>query len=132
MNKWWKNPVLQGPENDYGQYDYLIEDIPQDYAKWEYSKYASKCDCCGKERHLLFKTAHYFHTLDGYDYTNYDECWKCEFKDRMWSFKRKLKKKIKNSFGKRIQRIKDARMLARTSSAGNFRYYYKLLKGVYK
>ena len=27
MDKWWKNPVLQGEDNDYGQYDYLINPI---------------------------------------------------------------------------------------------------------
>ena len=35
---WWKAPVLQGPENDYGQYDYMIEEIPKDYARWEFDK----------------------------------------------------------------------------------------------
>lgn len=29
MNNWWKSPVLQGEENDYGDYDYLIEEIPK-------------------------------------------------------------------------------------------------------
>ena len=28
MNNWWKSPVLQGEENDYGAYDYMIEEIP--------------------------------------------------------------------------------------------------------
>lgn len=27
MSDWWKNPVLQGEDNDYGQYDYLIEKL---------------------------------------------------------------------------------------------------------
>ena len=31
MNKWWKNPVLQGPENDYGDYD--LDDI--DFDDWD-------------------------------------------------------------------------------------------------
>lgn len=32
MKNWWKNPVLQGEDNDYGQYDYLIEELPHDEA----------------------------------------------------------------------------------------------------
>lgn len=128
MNKWWKAPVLQGDDNDYGQYDYLIEEIPQDYVKLELSKYTGRCDSCGKERHLLLKSAHYFYTLDGYDYMSYDECWVCRLKSKMWSIKHKIKKKIKNE----IQIVKDALMLAHNSSAGNFRYYYKLVKEIHK
>jgi hypothetical protein len=126
VNKWWKNPVLQGPDNDYGEYDYLIEELPHDYVKWEYDRYVSKCDSCGKERHLLLKSAHYFYTLDGYDYMNYDECWVCRLKSKVWNIKHKITKKIK----KEIQIAKDAFMLAHTSSAGNFRYYYKLVKEI--
>ena len=122
MNKWWKNPVLQGPDNEYGEYDYLIEELPQDYVKWEFDRYKSKCDSCGKERHLLLKSASYFHTLDGYDYMNYDECWVCRLKGKINSIKYKMKKKIIIA--------KDAWMLARTSPTGNFKYYYKLLKHV--
>ena len=120
MNKWWKNPVLQGPENDYGDYDYLIEDLPQDYVKWSHSRYASKCDSCGKERHLLLRSAHHFYTLDGYDYMNYDECWVCRLQGKVGSIKYKIKK--------RIQIVKDAWRLSRISSVGNFRYYYKIVK----
>ena len=28
MKNWWKNPVLHGEDNDYGQHDYLIEELP--------------------------------------------------------------------------------------------------------
>ena len=95
MNDWWKNPVLQGPENDYGDYDYLIEEIPQDYAKWELSRYKSRCDSCGKERHLVFRSTSYFHTLDGYDYMSYTDCWVCRLENKVWSIKHRLKKRIK-------------------------------------
>lgn len=126
MNKWWKAPVLQGPENDYGQYDYLIEELPEDYVKWDFSKYACKCDSCGKERHLLLKSAHHFYTLDGYDYMNYDECWVCRLKCKVWSIKHKIKKEIGI--------IKDAWMFARKSPVSNFKfkYYYGLLKNIRK
>ena len=128
MNKWWKNPVLQGPDNEYGEYDYLIEELPQDYVRWENSRYTSRCDSCGKERHLLLRSAHHFYTLDGYDYMNYDECWVCRLKSKVWNIKYKITKKIK----KEIRIAKDALMLAHTSSAGNFRYYYKLVKEIYR
>ena len=127
MSDWWRAPVLQGPENDYGQYDYLIEELPEDYVKWELSRYACKCDSCGKERHLLLRSAHHFYTLDGYDYMNYDECWKCRLKYKMWSIKNKINKKIK----KEIEIVKDAWMLTRKSSTGNFKYYYSILKKIY-
>ena len=82
MNDWWKAPVLQGPENDYGDYDYMIEEIPQNYAKWELDKkYKWKCDDCGKDRHLLFRTKEYFRTMDGYDSLDYSTCWMCAIKN---------------------------------------------------
>ena len=114
--------MLQGPENDYGEYDYLIEELPKDYAKWDFSRYKCRCDSCGKERHLLLRSAHYFYTLDGYDYMSYDECWVCRLQGKMWSIRHKLKKKIKI--------VKDAWQLSRTSSVCNFRYYYKMLKEI--
>jgi hypothetical protein len=122
MNDWWKNPVLQGPENDYGDYDYLIEELPNDYVKWDLSIHKGRCDSCGKERHLLLRSAHYFYTLDGYDYMSYDECLVCRLQGKVWGIRHKLKKKIKI--------VKDAWMLTRTSSVGNFRYYYKMLKEI--
>lgn len=98
MDKWWKNPVLQGPENDYGDYDYLINELPENYAKWELSKYTSKCDSCGKYRHLMFRSAYHFHTLDGYDSMDYDECWLCRLKENIRDLKWKLTKKVTKPF----------------------------------
>ena len=114
--------MLQGPENDYGDYDYLIEELPRDSVKWERSKHKCRCDSCGKERRLLLKSAHYFYTLDGYDYMSYDECWVCRLQGKIGSIKHKIKKQI--------QIVKDAWRLTRTSSAGNFSYYYKLVKEI--
>ena len=124
MNDWWKAPVLQGPENEYGEYDYMIEELPHDYAKWEFDKYAWRCDSCGKDSHLLFKSAHYFHTLDGYDYLGWSECWKCRLKDEVRSIKYRIKKEIKA--------IKRAWQLMNTSSAGNFKYWYGVAKKIEK
>ena len=122
MSDWWKAPVLQGEDNEYGQYDYLIEDIPSDYVKWSFDKYRSRCDSCGKERHLLLKSAHYFYTLDGYDYMNYDECLVCRLKTKIWSIRHKIKKKFEIA--------KDAWMLTRANPVGNFKYYYNMIKEI--
>lgn len=95
MNKWWKSPVLQGPENDYGDYDYLINLLPRNSANWNMSKYKWKCDECGHESHLLFCTEQYFYTIDGYDSMSWNCCWKCRLKDfirgKVWKIKMKIK-----------------------------------------
>ena len=122
MNDWWRNPVLQGPDNDYGEYDYLIEEIPQNSIKWELSRYTSRCDSCGKERRLMLKAVSYFYTLDGYDYMSYDECCVCRLQGKIGIVKHKIKKKI--------QVIKDAWSMTKHSSTGNFRYYYKVAKEI--
>lgn len=118
--------MLQGPDNEYGEYDYLIEELPRNSVDWEFSKYKSRCDSCGKERHLLLRSAHYFYTLDGYDYMNYDECWVCRMKSKVWSIKHKIKKRIK----KEIDIVKDAWQFTHVSSVGNFKYYYKILRRI--
>lgn len=128
MNDWWKTPVLQGPENDYGDYDYLIDELPRDYAKWEFDKYAWKCDNCGKDSHLLFRSAHYFYTMDGYDSHDWSECWKCRLIDKVRSIKYKIKRKVRNE----ILTIKDAWTFKRTCSVGNFIYWYKIVKKIKK
>lgn len=120
MTNWWKNPVLQGPENDYGDYDYLIEELPSDSVQWELGKYASRCNSCGKERRLLLRSKSYFYTLDGYDYMDYDECWVCHLKGKLWSIKNKIKKKIKI--------VISALELTCKSQTGSFKYYYNIVK----
>ena len=44
MSDWWKAPVLQGPENDYGEYDYLINQLPRNRNEWKRHSYKCKCD----------------------------------------------------------------------------------------
>ena len=126
MSDWWKAPVLQGEDNDYGQYDYMIEEIPQDYAKWEFDrKYKWKCDDCGKHRHLSFCTAHYFYTLDSYDSMSWNTCWKCCLKNRIFNIKYHIKFQTKN----RIKAFKDARMFYKSSNkAESFMFWYKLAR----
>ena len=98
MSDWWKNPVLQGPENDYGEYDYLIEPLPKNHASWEFSKDKWSCDSCGKFSHLMFRATEYFYCSDGYDYMSYNECWKCRIKSDIRCKVYSIKKKIKNFF----------------------------------
>lgn len=126
MNDWWKNPVLQGPENDYGDYDYLIEEIPQDYAKWKLSKYRWKCDDCGKERHLRFCTEHFFHTLDGWDSLYYATCWKCEVKGSV----KHMLWKIKHGIKIRISAFKNAVRLRKAGNTRSFKYWYDLMLSI--
>lgn len=95
MNDWWKAPVLQGPENDYGQYDYMIEELPQDKAEWRFEIDTAHCECCGKQSHWLFYYTHYFHTMDGWDSMEHSECWKCMVCDKVYSIKRKIVLRIK-------------------------------------
>lgn len=94
---WWKAPVLQGPENDYGQYDYMIEEIPKDYARWEFDKkYKWMCHDCGRESHLLFRWENFFHTLDGWDSIDHAECWCCKLKSDIRSIKWRVQEYIQN------------------------------------
>ena len=45
MNDWWKAPVLQGDENDYGDYDYLIEELPHKKAILYKGLHKEVCSC---------------------------------------------------------------------------------------
>ena len=92
MNSWWKAPVLQGPENDYGDYDYLIEDIPSNTVKWK--KWERKCDECGKRHRLNLVYTGYFRTLDGWDSMDSCECWKCYLKGKIAAPFKAIKKKV--------------------------------------
>lgn len=75
---WYKAPVLAGPENEYGTYDYMVEQIPESSSRWHYQRDGSFCDDCGKLRRCFKRDVTYFHTLDGYDYMDYHTCWRCE------------------------------------------------------
>ena len=93
MTDWWKSPVLQGPENDYGEYDYLIEEIPSNSAEWGW--WHKKCSECGKEHYLNITYTGYFRTMDGYDSLDSCECWKCYLKRTIKTPFKAMKKKIK-------------------------------------
>ena len=97
MNDWWKVPVLQGPENDYGEYDYLINELPKNKNEWRcYGKYKFRCDCCGKDHHILHVEESFFYTLDGYDSIAQHECVFCALKSYFRSLRYRIKRKIKN------------------------------------
>ena len=89
---WWKNPALQGEDNDYGDYDYLAEEISEDTNKVEW--FYSKCEDCGKYHHFNRYLTHYFYTLDGYDYDTYVICLKCDIKSRIHSKKMLIKQLV--------------------------------------
>lgn len=93
MSDWWKNPVLQGPENDYGDYDYLIEEIPDNTEIWSW--WSDTCDECGKEHKLNLVFTGYFRTMDGWDSMDSCECWVCYLKRKIKAPFRAVKKKIK-------------------------------------
>lgn len=123
MSDWWENPVLQGEDNDYGQYDYLIEKLPEDYAKWEYTRWKRHCSSCGKERHLVFYSVHHFYCLDGWDSMDYTDCWKCILESKLHSIKRKIKLKIE-VFKFASELYKDGKK--------DFKHYYNLAKKIVK
>ena len=89
MNEYWKDPRL----DDEGTYDYLVEELPSNTAKWQW--YYQKCDSCGKHHRLNFDSTHYFYCWDGWDSISYAECWRCKLKSKIYGIKSKIKKKIK-------------------------------------
>lgn len=89
MNEYWKDPQL----DDEGTYDYLVEELPSDTAKWQW--YYQKCESCGKYHRLNFESTHYFYCYDGWDSISYSECWKCRLRDKVYAIKAKIKRKIK-------------------------------------
>ena len=86
---WWKDPRL----DDEGTYDYLVEELPSDSAKWEW--YYTKCDSCGKDHCLNFCSTHYFYCWDGWDSMSYTECHRCMMRDKIYSVKSKIKRRYK-------------------------------------
>lgn len=86
--EYWNDPRL----DDEGTYDYLVEELPSDTAKWEW--YYQRCSSCGKHHMLNFEETHHFYCWDGWDSMTYVECWRCKLKYKIYSIKSKFKKKI--------------------------------------
>ena len=82
-------PILQGPENEYGEYDYLVNDLPADEQLVKTRMgYKCRCEGCGKEFKTLYVSTHYFYTMDGWDSISYHECKKCAKLDVISRIKR--------------------------------------------
>lgn len=122
MSNWWKDPRL----DDEGTYDYLVEELPKDYARWEVSKYRWRCDNCGKESHVRFCTAHYFYCWDGWDSMSWNECWCCRLKGYIHGIRWKIKKGIKD----RIEAFKLSRDLHKGTPVWSFKYCYGVAKKI--
>lgn len=103
MSDYWKDPRL----DDEGTYDYLVEELPSDTARWQW--YYQKCDSCGKEHRLNFESTHYFYCWDGWDSMSYAECWKCRLRDKVYAIKAKIKRKRKarKEYRKWINQLKE-------------------------
>ena len=82
-------PILQGPENDYGELDIYAIDIPADEQLVK-TRMGHKCRCdgCGKEFKTLYVSTHYFYTIDGWDSISYHGCKKCAKLDAINRIKR--------------------------------------------
>lgn len=117
MNDWWKSPVLQGPENDYGEYDYLIEDIPSYEEKWSW--YFEKCDTCRKEHYLNLGATSYFRTMDGWDSIYCCECWKCYLKRKIKAPFKAITRTIRKKVVYLVEYHRDVRRLKQTFKAKN-------------
>lgn len=124
MEKWWQDPRL----DDEGTYDYLIEELPQDYAKWEFDReYKWACGECGRESHLLFRAVHYFYCWDGWDSMEFSMCLVCYLKNRIAG----IKWKITSGVNRQVKIFKDTMMLYKANKRQrSFRYWYKFVKGL--
>lgn len=92
-------PILQGPENEYGDYDYLVNDLPADEQLVKTRMgYKCMCDGCGKEFKTLYVSTHYFYTIDGWDSISNRECKKCaklDIKSKTKRIIRRIQKAIR-------------------------------------
>lgn len=88
--EWWRSPILQGDENDYGEYDYFMTPIPENSEEWIRS-YA-RCDTCGKYHYFNKQYIGFFRTYDGWDSDSYIQCWKCQLPTLKTLIKRLVKR----------------------------------------
>lgn len=95
MHNPYDMPILHGEDNEYGDYDYLVDGLPQNVEKWNLSRTAWKCDACGHYRHFRFITRYFFYTLDGYDSSDCDVCWTCMLRSAVKMAWLRIKKDVK-------------------------------------
>ena len=130
MSKWWKSPVLQGPENDYGDYDYLIEDIPRNSVKW--SKWERTCGECGKTHMWNLCYTHCFRTMDGWDSIDHYECWLCYVKRKLAEPFRKIKNKTSKFICLRKDLRDDIKLYEQTTGQKMPKEIKSALKRIYR
>ena len=87
--EYWKDPRL----DDESTYDYLAEELPSDSVGWEW--YYCKCESCGKYHYLNLHSTHCFYCWSGWDSMTYVECWKCRLKDKIYTIRAKIRRKMK-------------------------------------
>ena len=106
MARSWNEILHDNRIDDEGNYDYLAEELPEDYSRWEWG--VRHCDNCGKYRRLSLCSAHYFYCWDGWDSMSWDECWRCQLRAKLPTI-RGLKRKLKNKIKKQRERTKTAK-----------------------
>lgn len=88
MRTW--EEILHDPRiDDSGEYDYLVEELPQDNTRWIHG-YETRCGCCGKRTKHYQISTHYFYCYDGWDSMSFDECWKCILKRKIRYYLHKI------------------------------------------
>lgn len=129
MSDWWKNPVLQGEDNEYGEYDYMVSydytHLPESCAKWQWDKTRWNCDSCRKPRHLLLRSTQWFYTMDGGDSLSYNECWICMLKSKISSTKLRVQRNFKKTIASYKLAIK---WCIKEKSFKHWKVYLKLAK----
>lgn len=92
---WYKNPILQGEENDYGAYDYLINKLPPNTRTWLHK--TDKCEYCGKYHKINLHTISWFYTTCDEDCFEDVQCLPCFLKEKIFSIKNKILRKIQRT-----------------------------------
>ena len=90
---WWKNPVISGPGSEYGQFDYLLKELPQNHSEW--LRYPCQCSDCRKDRRLAYHMTAYWRTIDGWDCDTCVTCWRCFLKEKFYKLPRRVWRKTK-------------------------------------
>lgn len=114
-------PATYGAE--YDEYDYFYTKVPSDTRKW--STWGYKCSSCGKYHKLNMVYTSYFHTMDGYDSLDFEECWLCTIKNYI----RKPIYKIKNQC-KLIKKTLELKKECKQKL--HYIKCYRLAKAIYK
>ena len=124
-----KLPILQGPEGDYGEFDYLITDIPEDYCNRRI-KFEEKwpCECCKKYARVLYQSEYHFYTYDGWDSMSQMYCKKCaglDLQSRIKRYKKELMESHKKKREERWDRVREKRGLSKYNTYWQPYYFFE-------